>query len=149
MLWWFLPYIDMNQPRVYMCPFILNPLPPLSPPHPWALSALLHALNLYWSSILHMVIYTFQHYSLKSSYLRLLPYSPKLCSLHLCLFCCLAYRVVIAVFPNSIYMHWYTVLVFLFLTYFALYSRLQFHLSIDRWMDKEVVVHIHNGILFN
>ena len=30
-LWWFLPYIDMNQPQLYMCLAILNPLlfPPL------------------------------------------------------------------------------------------------------------------------
>ena len=31
MLWWFLPYINVNQPRVYMCSPILKP--PL-PPHP-------------------------------------------------------------------------------------------------------------------
>ena len=31
--------------------------------------------------------------------------SPKDCSIHLCLFCCLAYRVVITIFLNSIYMH--------------------------------------------
>ena len=31
--WWFLPYINMNQPQVYMCsPPILNTLPPTSPP---------------------------------------------------------------------------------------------------------------------
>ena len=34
-----------------------------------------------------------------------LPQSPKDCSIHLCLFCCLAYRVVITIFLNSIYMH--------------------------------------------
>ena len=33
-----------------------------------------------------------------------LPKSPKDCSRHLCLFCCLAYRVVITLFLNSIYM---------------------------------------------
>ena len=26
-LWWFLPYISMNQPWVYMCSPILNPAP--------------------------------------------------------------------------------------------------------------------------
>ena len=26
-LWWLSPYLDMNQPWVYMCPLILNPSP--------------------------------------------------------------------------------------------------------------------------
>ena len=34
-----------------------------------------------------------------------LPQSPKDCSIHLCLFCCLAYRVIITIILNSIYMH--------------------------------------------
>ena len=42
------------------------------------------------------------------------------------LFCSLAYRVIITSFLNSIYMRYYTVLEFFFLTYFALYNRLQF-----------------------
>ena len=70
-------------------PFFLPPQPiPLGCPRAPALSALLHALNLHWSSILHVVIYMFQCYSLISSYPHLLPRSPKICSLHLCLFCC-------------------------------------------------------------
>ena len=31
---WFLPYIDMNQPWVYMCSPFWSPLPPPSPSHP-------------------------------------------------------------------------------------------------------------------
>ena len=86
-----------------------HPEPPSHhPPHPNplgcpsapALSALLHPSNSDWSSISHMVIYMFQCYSLKSSHPHLLPPSPKVCSLHLCLFCCLVYRV----FLNFIYM---------------------------------------------
>ena len=50
---------------------------PLGGPSALALSALLHALNLRWSSVLHMVIYMFQCYSLKSSQ-PLLPLSPSL-----------------------------------------------------------------------
>ena len=50
-----------------------------------ALSALSHALNLGWQSSSYMIIYTFQCISLKSSHPRLLPQSPKDCSLHLCL----------------------------------------------------------------
>ena len=67
-------------------------------------SALFHALNLDWWSISHMVIYMFQCYSLKSSHPCLLPQSPKVCSLYLCLFCCLTYRVTVTIFLNSIYM---------------------------------------------
>ena len=52
----------------------------------------------------------FQCYSLKPSHPHLLPRSPKVCSLYLCLFYCLAYKVIITTFLNSIYMHilyWY------------------------------------------
>ena len=35
-LWWFLPYIDMNQPRAHVCCLILNPPPTsLSTPSLW------------------------------------------------------------------------------------------------------------------
>ena len=33
-LWWFLPYIDMSQPGVYMRPPSWTPFPPPSPSHP-------------------------------------------------------------------------------------------------------------------
>ena len=71
---------------------------PIRQDHPsaWALSTLSHASNLDWWSISHMITYMFQCYSLISSHPRLLPQSPKVCSLHLCLFCCLAYRVIVA-----------------------------------------------------
>ena len=52
------------------------------------------------------------------------PTESKSCSLHLCLFCCLIYRVIVTIFLNSIYMCYYTILVFFFLTYFTLYNRL-------------------------
>ena len=106
-LWWFLPYIDMNQPRVYMCPpsWTRSHLPPhpisLGCPRALALSALLHASNLHWWSILHMVtIYMFQCYSLNSSHPCLLPGSPKVCSSHLCLFCYLIYRIIVTVWRS-------------------------------------------------
>ena len=63
-----------------------HPIPPDCP------SALFHASNLDWSSISHFLIYMFQCYSLKASHPHLLPQSPKLCSLYLCLFCCLTYN---------------------------------------------------------
>ena len=64
-----------------------------------------HASNLDWGSISHMIIYMFQCFPVKSSHPRLLPQSPKVCSLHLCLFCCLAYWVIVTIFLNSIYMY--------------------------------------------
>ena len=88
---------------------ILNPQPTSLPSHPSGLSqrdgfdALFHASNLDWWSISHMVIYMFQCYSLKSSPHRLLPQSPKVCSLYLFFFCCLTYRVIVTAFLNSIY----------------------------------------------
>ena len=96
------------------CTCVPHPEPPshLSPHlipqgHPSApgLNTLSHASNLDWWSVSHMIIYMFQCYSLKSFHPRLLPQSPKVCSLHLCLFCCLAYSIIITIFLNSIYMH--------------------------------------------
>ena len=46
------------------------------------------------------------HYPI-SSCPRPLPQSPKDCSVHLCLSCCLEYRVIITIFLNSMYMRWY------------------------------------------
>ena len=119
---------------VYMCPPSWNPshLPhsiPQGHPSGPALSSLSHASNLDWRSISYMVIYMFQSYSFKSSHPRRLPQSPKDCSSYLCLFCCLAYRVIVTIFLNSIYIRQYTVLVFFFLTYFTLFNRLQLYME--------------------
>ena len=92
------------------------PLGHLSAP---ALSTLYHASNLDWQFISHMIIYMLQRHSPKSSHRCPLPQSPKDCSIHLCLFCCLAYRVIVTIFLNSIYMRYYTVLVFFFLADFT------------------------------
>ena len=69
------------------------------------------------------------HVSMLFSRNSLLPQSSKFCSVHLCLFFCFEYRVIITIFLNSIYMCYYTVLVFIFLAYLTLYSGLQFHPS--------------------
>ena len=78
-------------------------------------------------SILHMVIYMFLCYSLKSCHPHLLPLSPKVCSLHLCL----------PLLP-CMQGHWYHLSkfhiyaliysVYLSLSDFTLYYRLQVHL---------------------
>ena len=50
------------------------------------------------------ILYMFPCHSPKSSHPLPLPQSPKDCSIHLCLYCCLAYRVIVTIFLNSIYM---------------------------------------------
>ena len=128
-----LPYIDMNQPRVYTSSQTCTPLPPPTPyispdhPHAPAPSILYPVLNIDWQFISYMIVYMFQCHSPKSSHPLPLPWSPKVRSIHLCLFCCLAYRVIVTIFLNSIYMCQYTVLMFFFLAYFTLYNQLQFH----------------------
>ena len=89
---------------------ILNSVPPPSPYHPSGSSHApvpsnqYPAFNLDWQFISYMILCMFQCHSPKSSYPLPLPQSPKDCSRHLCLFCCLAYRVIITIFLNSIYM---------------------------------------------
>ena len=77
---------------------------PLGCPRALALGVLLYAKNSHWSPILHMVMCMFQCSSLKSSHPRLLPLSPKVCSLRLCLLCCPACRIIGTIFLNSICM---------------------------------------------
>ena len=77
---------------------------PLGHPRAPAPSMLYPASDIDWRFVSYMIVYVFQCHSPKSSHPLPLPLSPKVCSTHLCLFCCLAYRVIIAIFLNSIYM---------------------------------------------
>ena len=95
------------------CTRVPNP-EPLShfPPHTISLghhsapapSILDPASNLDWQFISYMILYMFQCHSPKSSHPLPLPQSPKVCSIHLCLFCCVTYRVIVTIILNSIYM---------------------------------------------
>ena len=64
-------------------------------------SILYPALNLDRRFISNMILYMFQCHPPKSSHPRPLPQSPKDQSIHLCLFCCLAYRVIVTIFLNT------------------------------------------------
>ena len=77
---------------------------PLGHPSAPAPSILYPASNLDWWFVSYMILYMFQCHSPKSSHPLLLPQNPKDCSIRLCLFCCLTYRVIITIFLNSIYM---------------------------------------------
>ena len=78
---------------------------PLGHPSAPAPSIQYRASNLDWRLVSYMILYMFQYHSPKLSHPHPFPQSPKDCSIHLCLFCCLAYRIVITIFLNSIYMH--------------------------------------------
>ena len=103
-------HFDTNQPWIYMCSPSRSPLPPPSPSHPSGSSQctrpehLSHASNLGWWSVSPMIVYLFQCYSVRTSHPHLLPQSAKVCSVHLCLFFCFAYRVIVTIFLNSISM---------------------------------------------
>ena len=60
------------------------------------------APNLDWWLISYMILYMFQCHSPKSSHPLPLPQSPKDCSIHQCLFCCLEYRVIVTIFLNGL-----------------------------------------------
>ena len=105
-----LPNIDMNLPWVYMCS---HPEPPSHlPPHPIPLG---HPSAPAWAPcLMHRTwtgdsfhIWYFTHFNAILPYhpARTLSQCPKDCSIHLCLFCCLTYRVIVTIFLNSIYMH--------------------------------------------
>ena len=122
------------EPPSHLSPHIIS----LGHPSVPAPSILYPVSNLDWRFISYMTVYMFQCHSPKSSHLLPFPQSPKVCSIHPCLFCCLAYRVIITIFLNSIYMCLYTILVFFFLAYFTLYNRLQFHTSIFLKVYREI-----------
>ena len=115
----------MNQPWVYVCPPSWSPLLSPSPSHPSELSQCTSFECPVSSIELGLVIcFTYGNMHVSLLFSQIIPPSPsptesKDCSLYLFLFCCLAYRVIITIFLNSIYMCLYTVLVFFFLTYFT------------------------------
>ena len=81
----------------------LLPIPLGLPSAPAPSTCLMHPT---WAGdLFHPWKYTFRCCSLETSHPRLLPQSPKVCSVHLCLFFCFAYSVVVTIFLNSIYMH--------------------------------------------
>ena len=100
-----LPKVSVAPSGVPRGPSHLPPRPiPLGHPSTPAPSTLYHASNLNWRFLSHVIIDMFQCHSPKPSHPRPLPQSPKDCSIHQCLFCCLPYRVIVTIFLNSIYM---------------------------------------------
>ena len=106
--------------------------PSLTHPSRWSQStemiSLWHAAS-HELSILYLVVYMCKCHSLTLSQLTLPAPCVLKSTLHLHLYACPAPRFfrTIIFFLDSIYMCQHTVLVFLFLTYFTLYDRLQVH----------------------
>ena len=92
--------VPLPEPSSLLPPHTL----PLGRPSAPAPSIQYRASNLDWQLISYMILYMFQCHSPKSSHSLPLSQSPKDCSLHQCLFCCLVYRVIVTIFLNSIYM---------------------------------------------
>ena len=97
---------------VYQCippqVYILNPPPSSLPYHPSGSSQCTspkHPVSCIEPGLeTRFILYMFQCPSSKSSHPLPLPPSPKKCSIHQCLFCCLVYRGIVTIFLNSIYM---------------------------------------------
>ena len=137
MLCSFLLYNKVNQLYAYIYPHIpsllsLPPaLPSLSHPSRWSQSteliSLCYAAASHQLSILHLVVYICQCYSLSTSQPLLPALCPQVHSQHCHLYSCPTTRFISTIFLDSIYMRQHTVFVFLFLNYFTLYDRLQIH----------------------
>ena len=93
-------HVPHPEPPSHLLPHSI-PLGHPSAPAPGILNP---ALNLDWRFVSYMILNMFQCHSPKSYHPLPLPWSPKDCSIHLCLFCCLTYRVIVTIFLNSIYM---------------------------------------------
>ena len=133
--------------------------PPPSPPCPSGLSQSTDSgypascIEFTLIIVLHMVMYMFQCYSLKSSHPHLLPLSPKVCSLHLCLLCRPACGIVVTIFLvvqllshiRLFVMPW-TVACQTFLSFAMSWSLLKL-MSIESVMPSNHLVHCHPLLL--
>ena len=92
--------VPKHEPPSQLPPHYIS----LGHPHAPAPSMLYPASDIDWRFNSYVIVYMLECHSPKSSHPLPLPLSPKVRYTHLCLFSCLAYRVVIAIFLNSIYM---------------------------------------------
>ena len=86
------------------------------------------------------VICMFQYCSIKSSHLPLLPLSPKLCSLCLCLLCCPAHRIIGTIFLVSIYMQ--ITLSYYFIVYYWFFSQLFKNPNLRKIQSDSCTIHL-------
>ena len=100
----------MHPPQVYTCCPSWTPLRHPSPYHPSGSSQCIspkHPVSCIEPGLVIHFLYDIIHVLMPFSQIiphLPLPQNPKDRSIHLCLFCCLAYRVVVTIFLNSIYL---------------------------------------------
>ena len=92
--------VPKHEPPSHLPPHNIS----LGHPRAPAPSMLCPASDIDWRFYSYMIVHMFQCHSPKSSHPCPLPQSPKDCSVNLCFFCCLAYRVIVTIFLNFIYM---------------------------------------------
>ena len=91
--------VPKHEPPSHLPPHNIS----LGHPHAPATSMRYPASDVDWRFDSYMIVYMLQCHSPKSSHPLPLPLSPKVHFIHLCLFCCLTYRVILTIFLNSIY----------------------------------------------
>ena len=92
--------VPKHEPPSYLPPHNVSLGHPCAP----APSMLYLASDIDWQFDSYIIVYMLECHSPKSSHPLPLPQSPKDGSIHLCLFCCFAYWVIITIFLNCIYM---------------------------------------------
>ena len=102
-------YQHESTTGIHMFPILNPPLFSLHKPSLWVVpvhqplaSSIVH--QTWTGDLFHIWYYTCFNAILPNHHPLPLPQSPKDCSIHLCLFCCLVYMVIVTIFLNSIYM---------------------------------------------
>ena len=104
-----LPYINMNLPQVYTCSPSWTPLPPPSLYHPsGSCTSPEHPVSCIEPGLAIHFLYDIIHISMQFS--QIIPPSPSPTESKRLYYtsvsiCCLAFRVIVTIFLNSIYMH--------------------------------------------
>ena len=102
-----LPYINMHPPQVYTCSQSYIPLPTPSPYQPSGSSQCTspkHPVSCIKPGLATHFIYDIIHISMPFSQIIPPSPSPTQSKLHICVSCCLTYRIIVTIFLNSIYM---------------------------------------------
>ena len=100
-------YQNESATGIHVFPILSPPPSPYYPSGSSQCTSPKHPVSCIEPGLATRFIYDIIHISMPFSQIippSPLPQSPKDCSIHQCLFCCLVYRVIVTIFLNSIYM---------------------------------------------